>query len=365
MLYNLAQTWRSEQVDNPPTVDESRRWLEEALALLGEQRRRLRALVDLAEQQTRRRLAEEEEVAQHLARVRWQLQAMERLQQGANAGEGLAEARLRAEERQLAEQQRALLAEAARLRASGRRVELALQHTAAAATCLAASPEGTPPVALSLEQHTLAVQEEERYRLARDIHDGPAQVLANAVLEMQYIERLLQRDPQAARAELVQLEESLRDGLAEVRRLIFDLRPPALVDLGLVASLQRYVQDFRERTGLAVQLAVGELAERLPAAQEVAVFRIIQEALQNVRKHARASKVAINVARTPAGLTVSVTDDGVGFDPTCGPSAERKTVGLAGMQERAQLIGGALQVVSQPGNGTTISLVVPQRQGEV
>ncbi len=352
-------------MDNQPTVDESRRWLEEALTLLGEQRRRLRALADLAEQQTRHRLAEEEEIAQRLARVRWQLRELERLQTDAAGVERPAEARLRAEERQLAEQQRALLDEAARLRASGRRVELALQHTVAAATCLAASPEPQPAVALPLELHTLTVQEEERYQLARDIHDGPAQVLANAVLEMQYIQRLLPKDPQAARQELAQLEKSLRDGLAEVRRLIFDLRPPALVDLGLVASLQRYVQEFRERTGLAVQFTVDEVAERLPAAQEVAVFRIVQEALQNVRKHARASKVAINVARTPAGLKVSVTDDGVGFDPARGLSADRKTVGLASMQERAQLVGGGVEIISQPGKGTTISLVVPQRQGEV
>lgn len=352
-------------MDNPPTVDESRPWLDEALALLGEQRQRLRALADLAEQQVRRRLTEEQEVAQRLAWVRRQLWELERLQVDATFATGPAEDRLRSEERQLAEQQRALLEEAARLRAAGRRVELALQHTAAAATCLAASPEQQPPVALPLEQHTLAVQEEERYRLARDIHDGPAQVLANAVLEMQYIQRLLPRDPQAAGRELAQLEKSLRDGLAEVRRLIFDLRPPALAELGLVASLQRYVQEFRDRTGLTVELAVGEIAERLPAAQEVAVFRIVQEALQNVRKHARASKVTINVARTPAGLAVSVTDDGVGFDPARGLSADRKTVGLVSMQERAQLIGGAVQVVSQPGKGTTVSLVVPQGHGEV
>ena len=201
--------------------------------------------------------------------------------------------------------------------------------------------------------------EEERYRLARDIHDGPAQVLANAVLELQYCERLLTRDPTALPAELAQLEASLRDGLVEVRRLIFDLRPPALVEMGLSTSLRRYAEEFRQRAHIAVTLSIPETEERLASTQEAAVFRIVQEALQNVRKHAGATHVWLRVRQRAADWVVEVSDDGNGFvvDYVTGG---RPTLGLISMRERAQAIGARFEVSSAPGEGTTITVVVPR-----
>ncbi|MHB1007175.1 MAG: sensor histidine kinase [Chloroflexota bacterium] len=209
------------------------------------------------------------------------------------------------------------------------------------------------------EASFLGSLEEERYRLARDIHDGPAQVLANAVLELQYCERLLTRNPSAIPGELAQLEASLRDGLVEVRRLIFDLRPPALVELGLSASLQRYAEEFRERARVEVTVSIPEIEERLTPVQEAAVFRIVQEALQNVHKHAGAKRVWLRVLPGPTDWVVEVADDGNGF-VTMHTENGRPTLGLTSMRERAQAIGARLEVSSATGEGTTITVVVPR-----
>jgi two-component system sensor histidine kinase DegS len=244
-----------------------------------------------------------------------------------------------------------------RLRNLGDRLETAIRHGANAASALApqADPLATGTVAGA--QGYLASLEEERRRLARDIHDGPAQVLANAHLELQYCERLLDRDPGALRQEFAVLQKCLREGLAEVRRLIFDLRPPALVELGLAAALRHYLADFEARTGLETMLSVGG-EERLNPAQEAAAFRIVQEALQNVRRHARASRVEVQLETGPEAWRILVHDDGVGFDPAQGTEG-RRTLGLTSMRERAQAVGASLEVSSAPGNGTTVALTLP------
>ena len=351
-------------MDRPLTIDDSRGWLASALILVQDQRRALRLLVESAEALIRQRLDEEEGLLESLARVRRSVREAERpVVVDADAAAGSEAARLRLEERRLREQHQALLAEVTQLRRAGRRLELALQYTTAAASCLVPRSDEDERRPASTEERTMAVQEEERYRLARDLHDGPAQVLANAILELQYCQRLLTRDPKALRCELAQLEQSLRDGLAEVRRLLFDLRPPALADLGLQASLQRYVQEFRDRTGLDVQLAMDEMRERLTAAQEVAIFRIVQEALQNVRKHAKASKVAVKLQEKAGFWWISVEDNGVGFDPTRVRSGGKMTVGLESMHERARLVEAVLEVKSEPGVGTVVSLMVPRTPG--
>jgi two-component system sensor histidine kinase DegS len=244
-----------------------------------------------------------------------------------------------------------------RLRSFAERLETAIRHGANAANALTPPEDPATSGTVAGAQGYLASLEEERRRLARDIHDGPAQVLANALLELQYCERLLDRDPGALRQEFAVLQKCLREGLGEVRRLIFDLRPPALVELGLAASLRHYLSDFEARTGLETQLSV-DGDERLQPTQEAAVFRIVQEALQNIRRHARASRVSVRLETSPGTWRVLVHDDGVGFDPTQA-SEGRRTLGLTSMRERAQAVGASLEVSSAPGNGTTVALTLP------
>jgi two-component system sensor histidine kinase DegS len=205
----------------------------------------------------------------------------------------------------------------------------------------------------------LEAQEEERRRLAREIHDGPAQVLANATFQLEYCNRLLERDPARLKDELVRLGGDLREGLAEVRYFIFDLRPGPLAELGLSATLQRYAENFQSRSGIEVELDLDFEPVRLSPTKEVAVFRILQEGLQNVRKHSGATHASVSLRVRPDGLVVSVKDDGVGFDSSQRAESGGRHFGLSSMEERARLIGAELRVNSKPGQGTSVVLRVP------
>jgi two-component system sensor histidine kinase DegS len=207
-------------------------------------------------------------------------------------------------------------------------------------------------------QATLAViqaQEEERRRIARGIHDGPAQILTRVVMQAEYCQKLGEVKPEALPVELNVLKEQARDCLAELRKIIFDLRP---VDLsqGLVRAVEKYLADFRERTGLAVHFETrgGRVACRPQV--EVTLFRILQEALNNVYKHAEARSVRVVVEAQGKSLAVSVEDDGRGFDLS--PAPERRTYGLTSMEEWARLVNAHLKVDSRPGAGTRVKVWV-------
>ena len=205
-------------------------------------------------------------------------------------------------------------------------------------------------------------QEEERYRLARALQNGPAQLFANAVLELETSLRLLEVDPQAAREGLTALLTEMRQGLVEVRDLITDLQPPLLSELGLATSLKKHVDDFCRRTAITATFSGwDDLTDRLPATMEMAIFRIIQEALENVRAHSRATQVQILLHRTPDKLVVTVIDNGQGFnaEDSINPSARR--LGLVAMRDRAELIGGQLKLFSEPSRGVGVVLTVPLR----
>jgi two-component system sensor histidine kinase DegS len=204
-------------------------------------------------------------------------------------------------------------------------------------------------------------QEEERYRIARTIQTVLAQLLANALFELQSYDRILESDPQAAREGLFHLEEELRDGLDEVRWLISDLQPPPLLaNLGLAAGLRRYVVDYQKRSGIEVDLDIDELTERLPATMEVAIFRIVQEALQNVYKYAQAMRVSIEFHRDSDLLVLAVEDDGRGFDVESPIGQRDRNLGLIGMYDRAALLQGVLRVFNKKrDHGTKVILSVP------
>ena len=210
----------------------------------------------------------------------------------------------------------------------------------------------------SIEAVVIQAQEEERYRLAREIHDGPAQILANVALQLEYISKLAVRDPSRARDEMAIMQRDLRLAVAEVRRFMYDLKPPALAQQGVGPAVESHCQRLSGRFGLEIDVRWDSDAA-LPSSHDTAVFRIVQEALQNVVKHAQATRVEVRATQVDGVLEVSVADNGKGFDPQRVHRLDASHFGLAGMRARAHQIGATLEISSLPGRGTVVLLRVP------
>ena len=194
----------------------------------------------------------------------------------------------------------------------------------------------------------------ERNRLALDLHDAVSQKLFGLVLEAEAAATVLERDPAAAGARVGKLQVLAREALDELRSLVFELRPPELEKDGLGGTLRKHVEVLR-RLGLEeIELV---LAGELPAdaVRDREIFRIAQEALQNVLKHANAQHVVVRLGSEEGGVLLEVEDDGVGFDPEA-PETRSRRLGLTSMEERAQRLGGTLEVNSTHGTGTTVRL---------
>ncbi len=206
--------------------------------------------------------------------------------------------------------------------------------------------------------------EEERMRIARDMHDGPAQSMSNLVLQAEILERLVHK-PEAILTELQDFKSSVRNALDETRQLIFDLRPMTLDDLGLVPTLRRYTREYTEQQGILVRLNVVGEERRLPGNIEGTLFRIIQEALTNAHKHSQAKMVEVGLDLTGERIHANVRDDGIGFDVRKVEAglAENRNLGLVSMRERCELEHGTLEIRSQPGKGTEIRMAFRLDQG--
>jgi PAS domain S-box-containing protein len=196
----------------------------------------------------------------------------------------------------------------------------------------------------------------ERGHLARELHDSVTQALFSMTLLTRSIELLLTRDPDDAMAKLANLRELQRDALAEMRSLIFELRPGSLADDGLVHALRTHAAAVQGRIGLPIVFTADDV-ERLPLDTEEALYRIAQEALHNVVKHAAAQQIRLTLARDLDAICLAVEDDGSGFDPS--RVDESAHLGLAGMRARAEKIGARLEVRSRTGHGTRIEVAVP------
>jgi PAS domain S-box-containing protein len=204
------------------------------------------------------------------------------------------------------------------------------------------------------EQAAEIAASSERANLARELHDSVTQALFSMGLTMRSLELLLDQDPAAARGKLGELRDLQKDALAEMRTLIFELRPKSLEQDGLEQALRTHAAAVQGRTGLSVTVEADTgLPERLPAEAEEALYRIGQEALHNVVKHANASSARILLARIGGEVRLSVTDDGIGFDPANTP---RGHLGLVGMRQRAERIGAEFAVTTRPGYGTAVSV---------
>lgn len=222
---------------------------------------------------------------------------------------------------------------------------------------LVADP-GTAISVADLQMRLVEAQEAERTRLARDVHDGPAQALANATFQVEVVERMLGRDPVLAAVELRHLRELLRRELGDVRAFISQLRPPILADLGLRGAINDAASTFQAVLGTPVSVDVDPAVDELGEAVATVILRIVQEALQNVRKHAEAGAVAIRVAVEHGEWIVEVHDDGRGFDVGAVAARGRRNFGLQSMRERAELIGARFEVRSRPDGGTVVRIAI-------
>ncbi len=207
-----------------------------------------------------------------------------------------------------------------------------------------------------MSSHVLTAQEEERTRIARELHDDTAQALTSVLVRLRLLER--SAEDKRLRSGLAELRDLTVETLEGVRRLAIDLRPPMLDDLGLEAAIQSHVQDFSRRWQINVNFTSSGLG-RLPPNVELVLYRIVQEALSNVAKHASASRVETRLSRKGRTLRLLVEDDGCGFDVETAKGSRQSGLGLFGMEERLALIGGTLQVESSPGKGTRLSAEVP------
>jgi len=232
-----------------------------------------------------------------------------------------------------------------------------LQHTLTALQSLEVSaPEGD---GMSVIVRVVEAQEAERQRLSRQIHDGPAQALSNFILQTEIAMRLFDIDTERARAELQSLKAAATSTFQKVRDFIFDLRPMMLDDLGLVPTVRRYVDAFKEKTAVATTLTVTGADYRMESAREVVIFRGIQELLTNVRQHAQATQVRLTLDFDGHRVRVMVEDNGKGFDPQAALASKQVASGLPTLQERMDLLGGTLHIDSQPGQGARIVMEVP------
>jgi len=205
----------------------------------------------------------------------------------------------------------------------------------------------------------IEAQERERQHLARQMHDGPAQALTNLVLQAEICERLFDADPERAKAELANLKASVGSTFQRVRGFISELRPMMLDDLGLVPTLRRYTEGLADGEGMRVNLTVTGRERRIASYKEVAIFRIVQELLARARdvSHAASSHISLDLGDDRAH--VAVEDDGSGFDAAEVAAGASGDVALDTLRERVEMLGGRLQVESDPGRGTRVVLDIP------
>jgi signal transduction histidine kinase len=216
-----------------------------------------------------------------------------------------------------------------------------------------------------LRQYVAAItrtQEEERKRIARDLHDDTTQSLIAIGQRIELARERVAEDPQGAIQQLSELRKMITHTINSVRQFSRDLRPTALEDLGLVPALQYLVNELAQQDTIEVSLNVDGTPEGLPTDMEVTIYRIVQEALTNVRKHARASRAQVQAQFLARQVVVTIRDNGIGFTmpEEATDLVNEGSLGLMGLKERAQLFGGQVTIASQPGQGTTVQVTLPR-----
>jgi len=222
-------------------------------------------------------------------------------------------------------------------------------------------------VGLALEQakmkqdfgiRIIAAQEEERKRLSREIHDGPAQMLANVLMRTDLIERTYrEKGIEYALAEIADLKKTVRNALSEVRRIIYDLRPMALDDLGIVPTLKKYLSTVTEyNPGVEIHFQSRSTEQRIPSNYEVSIFRLVQECVTNAMKHGKCKDIWVKLEWLNNAVNIVVKDDGVGFDQKV---VKDHSFGILGMRERIEILNGTISIESEINRGTTVLFKIP------
>lgn len=203
----------------------------------------------------------------------------------------------------------------------------------------------------------IEAQEDERRKISREIHDGPAQMLANILLRSEIVERTIRtRSVDEAVTEIKSVREMVRSSLYEVRRIIYDLRPMALDDLGLIPTIKKYVSNLSDFHEIMIEFTVLGEEKRLSQKYEIAFFRLMQESIQNAIKHSEANYIQVKLEICKDNLTMLIKDNGKGFDMKV---KKEKSFGLIGMRERVEMLEGKLNIRSAIGKGTVIMIKVP------
>lgn len=215
-------------------------------------------------------------------------------------------------------------------------------------------------VKMATQRHLLATREDERKNVARDIHDGPLQTLVAMLFDIHSL-RDVGKD-ESVQAYATTLESNLKSAIQELRQVINELRPPNLTTYGLAKAIQGHVEEIHKRfPGLEISMALDEAVNTLPEEANMALYRICQEALHNVMKHSKATRVVIRISIQKGQVLLTVQDNGIGFSngEDLSKLVENRHYGLAGMKERAEAVGGALKVSSESGEGTEIEALIP------
>lgn len=330
--------------------------IESAQAIVTEMLARLKTLVETSQQQNARLTVEVRQAERAVDEVVMQRQfAAERNLPAA---------------KNLADRERELRANLARLsqvsqshQRSLKQLDQLVRQIEMSSTTLSGTSEGetSDPWVQALRAQVVLGREEERVRLAREVHDSPAQVLANTLIGLEKSRSLLEEQRIDHLDTLLnRLCDATREGLQEVRHLIADLRPGRLEEQGLVGALQEYIQRYSDAYSAQVRFEVESAPPRLSREAEIVLYRIVQESLQNAHKHARGAPIHVILATRQEKLTLTIRDEGPGFDPReVARRAGRESWGLTSMRERADMIGARYTVTSRSGHGTEVSVVLP------
>jgi two-component system sensor histidine kinase DegS len=212
---------------------------------------------------------------------------------------------------------------------------------------------------IDLVQKLIEAQEDERRKISRQIHDGPAQSLSNFILQTEIALRLFDSDSEKAREELSSLKAAAATTFSQIRDYIFDLRPMMLDDLGLVPTVRRYTEAFKDKTGLNLNLVVTGSERRLESHLEVLLFRAVQELLGNVREYAQATQVKVTVDMDDAQVRATVEDNGRGFDPDGLQAKDGEGRGLLSLRDRVAQAKGSMEFDASGGKGSRIVVIIP------
>lgn len=244
-----------------------------------------------------------------------------------------------------------------------KRLEQFVRQLEMSSTSLSGAPQtaASDPWALALRGQIIHGREEERVRLAREVHDGPAQVLANVLMGLEHAINLQGSQHPKLPEFLGELRAAARQGLHDVRGFIADLRPGALSQgQGFPAAVAEYVQQYTRTTNIQVMLDLQEWPSSVSSEIEIVLYRVVQESLQNINKHAKHAEVRIRSVYRGEELYLVIKDNGPGFDPReVARRTGKESWGLTSMRERVGLVGGQFSIASRPGAGTEVTLRIP------